>query len=122
MAYTSTAIEASKAAVVGFLVPFIFVMNPIFLIQPGESLLEGMIALLAGLLMVIAVAVGFVGHYFTPLNPLERALLLACALGCLLYLIVLQSYLLLGASIILFIILTLDQVKKWRLTRVAASA
>ncbi|MFH1002516.1 MAG: TRAP transporter fused permease subunit [Chloroflexota bacterium] len=119
--YTSTAIEASKAAVVGFLVPFIFVMNPIFLLQPGENLLNGIIALIAGLVMVVAVAIGFVGYYFTRLTMLERALFLLTTLSCFIYLIVLKNYLVLGGAVALFVLLTLYQIRHWRRIRVAAA-
>lgn len=123
--YISTAIEASKAGVVGFLVPYIFVMNPIFLMQPGEGLLEGMLALLAGLVMVTSVAVAFVNYYFTRLNILERVLFLTCAVGCFVYLVkipmvMISSYVLFGGAIILFILLTQNQVRRWRLSKVVA--
>lgn len=123
--YISTAIEASKVGVVGFLVPYIFVMNPIFLMQPGEGLLEGMLALLAGLVMVTSVAVAFINYYFTRLNILERVLFLTCAVGCFVYLVkipmvMISSYVLFGGAIILFILLTQNQVRKWRLSKVVA--
>ncbi len=123
--YISTAIEASKAGVVGFLVPYIFVMNPIFLMQPGEGLFEGMLALLAGLVMVTSVAVAFVNYYFTRLNLLERVLFLTCAVGCFVYLVkipmvMISSYVLFGGAIILFILLTQNQVRRWRLSKVVA--
>lgn len=112
--YFSTAIEASKAAVAGFLVPFIFVMNPIFLMQPGEGLFQGLLALLAGLVMVMSVAVGFLNYYFTELDFWERLLLLVSGAGCFVYLVMVPNYLLFISVMALFIILTFNQVRRWR--------
>jgi TRAP-type uncharacterized transport system fused permease subunit len=118
--YMSTAMEAVKASVAGFLVPFIFVMNPVFLMQPGQGWLEGTIALLAGLLMLITVASGFLNYYFTTLTLVERLLLLVCSLSCFLYLIILHSYILFAATAVLFIILTLNQLRKWRSSKIVS--
>lgn len=117
--YLSTGMEAVKTAFAGFLVPFIFVEHPIFLMQPGEGLFEGITALLAGLVMMLTALTVFLNYYLARTNIVERASLLICSLACFIYLVVLDSYLLLGVALVLFVLVTLQQLRTRRLSHAA---
>ena len=110
--YLRTGFEATKVAVVAFLVPFIFVSSPIFILQPGGSFMWSLTTIIAGLVMVLGAQIGFVNHFITSLHPAERALSLVSAISLFVYIVVLPSYLVLMAGLALFAVLTFIQLRK----------
>lgn len=110
--YLRTGFEATKVAVVAFLVPFIFVSSPIFILQPGGSFMWSLTTIVAGLVMVLGAQVGFVNHFLVSLHPAERALSLVSAISLFVYIVVLPSYLVLMAGLALFAVLTFIQLRK----------
>lgn len=113
--YMETAVESTKVAFVGFLIPFIFVMSPIFILQPGGGVLWSLTTIVAGLLMILCAQVGFVNYYFTRLRLVERLLFLLCALSFFLYIVVVPNYAVLFAGIVLFALLTITQRRRQQL-------
>ncbi|MCJ7593423.1 MAG: TRAP transporter fused permease subunit [Desulfobacterales bacterium] len=116
--YIKTAIEATKAAIGGFIIPFMFVYCPILLLQPQEPLgaLQGIVA---GILCLFVLEVAFVGYYFTYCSLSERLLAAAGGLSLLIY-FVLQSQTLFLGGLIFIAGLTLLQRHKKRLLKIMA--
>lgn len=108
--YIKSAIEATKVAIAGFLLPFMFIYCPILLLQPQQPLWE-VVAVLACIVSLFALQVAFVGCYIRKCSLVERILASASAILLLVFL-PLQSYLLFLAGIALFALLTLLQWKK----------
>jgi TRAP transporter 4TM/12TM fusion protein len=78
----ATGIEGFKLGLAGFLVPFAFVFQPALLLQGDVVQIAVSVALTA--LGVVSLAAGVIGYLLTPLNALQRALLL-CASGLLVF-------------------------------------
>jgi TRAP transporter 4TM/12TM fusion protein len=107
--YIPTAIEATKAAIGGFIIPFMFIYSPILLLQPQEPF-EAALAIVASVTCLFALEVGFVGYYLTDCTFGQR--LLAAAAGLSLFIFfVLNSYILFLVGISLCVLLTILQ---WR--------
>ncbi len=74
-----TGLTATRLALAGIIVPFVFVYSPALLLQ--GTLLQVLLTSLTGFLGVVALAAGAAGYYFGPTTPLERALLVAAAVA-----------------------------------------
>ncbi len=77
-----TALAAFRFALIGFALPFAFVLRPeLLLLSPHGAPDLSTIALNLGvtLLGIVALAGGITGYWFTRIPPLWRAVLLACA-------------------------------------------
>jgi TRAP transporter 4TM/12TM fusion protein len=111
--YIKSAIEATKAAVGGFLIPFMFIYCPILLLQ-SQELLQAVIGVIASITCLFVLEVAFVGYYFMDCNVGER--LLAAAGGALLFIFfILGNHVLFIAGLIISILLTLLQWRKKQL-------
>ncbi|MFH1002973.1 MAG: TRAP transporter large permease subunit, partial [Chloroflexota bacterium] len=120
--YLKTAVECVKPAIIGFLIPFIFVANPVFLAQPSAPLWST-IAVIATLLILLSAQVALVGQYFTILSQLQRWLFLICAIVLFVSIVIIKSYLIFAVGAALFLLLTAGQMQKWlRIKRQLASA
>jgi TRAP transporter 4TM/12TM fusion protein len=113
--YFKTSIEATKAGIGIFVIPFMFVYVPLLLLMPKEPIWE-IIAFIAILICFLALQVGFVGYYFKECNLWERVLALTSALLLLAFL-PLHNYLLLGVGVALFALVTLWQWRKRSLAK-----
>ncbi len=69
--YFRTAIESAKVAITGFLLPFMFVMSPVFILRPEGGALWIITSVVSGLLMIICTQVTLVNYYFTDLRWVE---------------------------------------------------
>jgi len=110
--YMKTAIEATKVAVVGFLLPFVFVTVPIFLLMPQPPL-EAATGLIAAIVAVVGLQTSFVGYYLNDMNAMERAV--AAVLALLLFAFMLTGchlMVLFAAGILLFVALSIWQWRK----------
>jgi len=96
--YIKTAIEATKAAIGGFIIPFMFVYCPILLLQPQEPLaaLQGIVA---AVLCLFVLEVAFVGYYFTHCSLPERLLAATGGLFLLVYFVLQSQALFLGGLV-----------------------
>ncbi|HEV8340061.1 MAG TPA: TRAP transporter permease [bacterium] len=75
-----TGFAATRLALAGIIVPFVFVYSPALLLQ-GGGLGEVLLTSLTGLLGVIALAAGASGYLLAPARPLDRVLLIAAAIA-----------------------------------------
>ena len=102
--YMKTSIEATKAAIGGFVIPFMFIYCPVLLLQPQEpfAAVQGVAACI---LCLFIMEVAFVGYFFTHCTSVERLLAAAGGLSMLLYFI-LQSQILfvVGFALSLFVV------------------
>lgn len=108
--YIKSAIESTKVAAAGFLLPFMFIYCPILLLQPQEPLWE-VIGVLACVTSLLALQIGFVGYYMRECRLGERILAIAAG-AVLLAFLPLQSYVLFFIGVALFALLTLSQWRK----------
>jgi len=106
----ASAIEATKAAIGGFIIPIMFIYCPILLLQPQEPL-GAVMGIIAGVACLFALEVAFVGYYLVNCNVLERLLAGVGGLSLLIFFIV-KSPILFFAGLILCVLLTLLQWKK----------
>ena len=111
--YIPSAIEATKAAIGGFIIPFMFIYSPILLLQPQEPFDAGL-AIVASVTCLFAIEVGFVGYFLTHCSVLERILAAGAGLSLFIFFI-LNSYIFFLAGISLCVLLTISQRRKRKL-------
>ena len=104
--YIKSAVEATKAAIGGFIIPFMFIYCPVMLLQPQDPLSAG-VGLLSGVLCMLVLEIAFVGYFLTNCSVVERLTALAVAV-CLMLFFILNSYLLFmigiaGCGIVIFL-------------------
>ena len=116
--YWKTAFEASKVAVAGFLVPFLFIYCPLLIFQPG-TILDGLL-ILGAFALITALQVVFCNQYITSINRLER-----CVFGLIALLLFvsfpLRSYIMVSTGLAAFTLVTIWQWKRRRSTARALS-
>lgn len=113
--YIPTTIESTKAALAGFLIPFLFIYCPILLFQPSENLLYEWVGLAAIIFLFFALEIAFVGYFFCRCSGLERSAFFISGLLMILFVLI-HSYLALGAGLVLFAVLSVVQRQKKRRT------
>lgn len=120
--YLKTSIESAKVAAVGFLVPFIFVASPIFILQPETTGTSWIItSIVAGLLMVVCIQAALVNCFLTKLRPIERGISLVGGVSFFLYLLFKTTFVPFVVGIASFIFLWHLQTMKRRVLKVATS-
>lgn len=112
--YFKSAIEATKAAVGGFIIPFMFIYCPVLLLQPQEPF-EAALGIIASVTCLFALEVSFVGYYFTHCDLVDRLLAGASGLSFLAY-FVSGRPLLFCAGLTLCVCVSLMQLRKKRLS------
>ena len=113
-----TGFEAMKMAIVGFIIPFIFVFNPALLLR--GSLIEIMTLIVVVLYAVITLASAFRGYLHRELNAVERsitgiisaALIVLSCLPAYLNTLILQIAVLGSAGVILFLLFGKKKLKR----------
>lgn len=103
--FWKTAVTATKLAVAGFVIPYMFVYNPALLLNLNNlNLAETSFIVITSVIGVIALAAAVQNHLFTRLKFYERILLLAAS-----FLLILPTYLhsIMG-SILLGIVLAIQ--------------
>jgi len=108
--YIASAIEATKAAIGGFIIPIMFIYCPFLLLQPQEPL-GAVMGIIAGVACLFALEVAFVGYYLQNCTIMERFLAGAGGLSLLVFFIV-KSPILFFVGLILCIVITLLQWRK----------
>jgi TRAP-type uncharacterized transport system fused permease subunit len=108
--YIPSAIEATKAAIGGFIIPFMFIYSPILLLQPQEPL-GAVVAIVASVTCLFALEVAFVGYYMTDCTVAERLLAGIAGLSLFIFFI-LNSTTLFLVGIVLCLLLTILQRRK----------
>jgi TRAP transporter 4TM/12TM fusion protein len=109
--FLKTAAECVKPAAAGWLIPFVFMWVPLLILQPGELAWFQGLAILGFITTLLSLEVGMVNHYFLPCTLIERVIALS-TLPVLFLGIYRESYLVLGAAIALFAILTISQLRR----------
>ncbi len=109
--YIPTAVESTKAALSGFLIPFMFIYCPILLFQPTQNILYDSLGIMAVLLLFLSFEVSFVGYYYARCGPHERILFFASGLLMFMF-IVMHSYAALALGSAVFGISTIRQRRK----------
>ena len=113
--YMKTAIEALKAGLAGFLLPFMFIFCPILLLQTQEPL-PATTGVAAVLMVLLASQIAIVGYYLNHLNMWNRALFAICALSLMAH-IMTYRYAFFIIGVILFATLTMWQIMELRSAR-----
>jgi TRAP-type uncharacterized transport system fused permease subunit len=108
--YMRTAIEATKVAFAGFLLPYMFVFAPILLLMP-QDLLISILSLIAAVTGIIAFQVAFVGHYLEACHFGERFLFILSS-GLLIAFLFMKSPAWFGVGVTLFAMLSILQWRK----------
>ncbi|MBN1103337.1 MAG: TRAP transporter fused permease subunit [Deltaproteobacteria bacterium] len=114
--YMRTAVEATKAAIGGFVIPIMFTYCPVLLLQPQEPF-AAVLGVTASILCLSIFEVAVVGYYLVPCSRLERSLALAGALSLFLFFI-LQSLVLMAAGVVLCVLVTSLQITKRKAAKV----
>jgi TRAP transporter 4TM/12TM fusion protein len=110
--YMKSAIEATKAAIGGFIIPIMFIYCPILLLQPQEPL-GAVLGIVAAVLCLLSLEVAFVGYYLGSCSAVERVLAAVGGASLLVFFIV-QNHLLFALGVIMAILVTLIQWRKKR--------
>ncbi|HXF81619.1 MAG TPA: TRAP transporter permease [bacterium] len=76
----ATSLAATRLALGGILVPFVFVYSPVLLLQQA-TIAEVVITVATGVVGVTALAAGASGYFLGPATALDRALLLVAAVA-----------------------------------------
>lgn len=108
--YISSAIEATKAAIGGFIIPFMFIYSPILLLQSQDPL-GAAIGIVASITCLFLLEVGFVGYYMTDCALGERLLAISAGLSLFIFFIF-DSYILFVAGLLVGLILSILQWRK----------
>ncbi|UCG65304.1 MAG: TRAP transporter fused permease subunit [Deltaproteobacteria bacterium] len=118
--YLKTAFESAKAGIAGFVLPFMIIWCPVLFLRPSDPL-SATVQIAACIMILVALQVTFCNHYLARLSLTERALLVACFTMLLAYLVT-QNYAWSIAGFILFIGVTVWQLRKTKLPKPALEA
>jgi len=118
--YLRTAFESAKAGIAGFVLPFMIIWCPVLFLRPSDPL-SATVQIGACIMILVALQVTFCNHYLARLSLTERALLVACFTMLLAYLVT-QNYAWSIAGFILFIGVTVWQLRKTKLLKPALEA
>jgi TRAP transporter 4TM/12TM fusion protein len=113
--YMKSAIEATKAAIGGFIIPIMFIYCPILLLQPQEPF-GAVLGIIAAVLCLLSLEVSFVGYYLVDCTVVER-ILAAVGGASLLVFFILKSEILFTLGVILCVLVTFFQWQKKRLLK-----
>lgn len=106
-----TGLEAIKAALGGFIVPFLIICMPVFLLEPQEGTILGIVVgIIASVVILTAIEFALCNHYLLPLNIAERLILIISAAMLFGFLITKSYIFILG--FVPFIFVTLWQLRK----------
>jgi TRAP-type uncharacterized transport system fused permease subunit len=109
--YIKSAIEATKAAIGGFLIPFMFIYCPILLFQPQEPV-GAVMGVIACIICLFAMEVSFVGYLFTHCSGLIRLIAALGGLSLLVFVFTKSPILFAGGIILCAIMFTMQWRKK----------
>ena len=110
--YVKTAVESTKVAAAGFLLPYMFIFVPVLLLQPQEPL-RAVVGIIACIVILLVIQIGFVGFFRARCSVVERVSAFISAL-CLFIYVFTQDYKLFAVGIVIFILLAIVQILKPR--------
>jgi TRAP transporter 4TM/12TM fusion protein len=100
--YIKTAKESCKAALAGFLIPYIFVFCPVLLLHPREPVFA-IVAVTMSLLLLTSFQIAFVGYFVSDCTLIERGIFFVAAVTGLVSLVQ-RSFLLAAAGAAIFVV------------------
>ena len=109
--YLPTAVEAVKASVAGFVLPFLIVFIPALLLLPGTALLPLVAKIGGSMIVLLSIQASLSNYYLSSLKFYQRALLALCAAAILVY-VTMQSLVFLFGGLAIFIAVSLQQLSK----------
>lgn len=113
--YWPTAINASKLAISGFLIPFFCAYNPVMLLQPGQPTLLGVVLTpLACLIAMAALIAAIYGYFLLPITRWERALYTLCVILLFIYIFTTAQTVVFGVAAAIFVMLMWMQIRTKR--------
>ncbi|WP_350269672.1 TRAP transporter permease [Brevibacterium sp. CBA3109] len=95
-------VTALRIAIAGFLIPYVFILEPALLLQGSWQ--DTVIALITLIVGMVGVAAGMAGYYFGSANVVERVLLVAGGIA-----LVYPSLWISAAGLIVLIIIAIEQ-------------
>lgn len=111
--YIKTGIEATKAALGGFIVPFLIILAPVLILEPPQEPFLLIVAeVIASLVILTTFEIAATNHYLTPLDVGERVAAIVSGAALFAFLIT-KSYLF-TAGFFLFILVTWRQLRRRR--------
>ena len=100
-----TALESAKVAAAGFVIPFLFVASPIFILRPEVTSLTWVItSIVGGLLMIVCLQASLVNCFLAELRRWERTSFFLGGLSLFLYLLMRESYVPFLSGILAFVV------------------
>jgi len=115
--YLKTAIEAVKASIAGFVVPFLIIWNPVLLLNPEGTVFIGIVRLISCVTVIIAIEAVLVNYYFTKLKYYEIILFVVSVVSSIIYFIYQINFLLIF-GIVSFLIATILQYYSFKRNRI----
>lgn len=112
--FFKTGIEATKTAAGGFFIPILFLLCPVLLLQPQPPL-SAAIGIISTIIFLTSLQIAICDYYLTAVSLLERGAFASVALVLMVSLVV-KSYVLFAAGVIVFILLTGWQLRKKHLS------
>ncbi len=109
-----TAVESVKVALAGFIVPFLMILSPILILQP-QSPQSAVTGLISVLIILTALQIVVSNYYIIGINSLERGTFFIVAAVFVTFLLI-NSYILFAVGIAVFILLTIGQLRRRRLS------
>jgi TRAP-type uncharacterized transport system fused permease subunit len=110
--FTRTGIESMKAALGGFIVPFLMILAPVLMLQ-GQGSLSGLVIItqvISSLVILVAFEIVLNNHYLKPINIVESIGVALSGIMLFGYLITKNNLFTLG--FVVFALVTLGQLKK----------
>lgn len=83
--YMKTGMEAFKLSIPNFIIPFMIIYNPVFLLRPQTNLFSGLLSLVSALFALFMLGSVIYNHLLYPLRATERAMLVLGTLACFIF-------------------------------------
>jgi TRAP transporter 4TM/12TM fusion protein len=83
--FMRTGIEAFKLSIPNFIIPFLIVYNPVFLLGQKTTFILGGLSLISAVFAMFMLGAVIYNYLFKPLTNIERMMLLASSLSCFIF-------------------------------------
>ncbi len=109
--FMRTAVESSKAALGGFIVPFLLVFTPVLLLRPEGPISITIVQLVSSFVIIWFLITVITNYYLVEFNSLERFIAAAVAVMLIVYMVT-QEFMLFPMAMLIAIALTISQVRR----------
>ncbi len=112
--FIRTGVESMKAALGGFIIPFLIILVPVLMLEPSESasVLPIIIRVISSLLILVAFEIVVVNYFLTPLSTMERVA--TAVSGALLFVFLITKNYIFALGFVLLIAVALWQLRARR--------